>query len=89
MRSLAGRRIGRNPSVNARRGTNGTGSEGFLARCPFCLKGFSPDRRSQRWCSTRCRQMSYWLAQIQKALHDGRADGIRPRLEELRRFDHE
>ena len=29
--------------------------------------------------------MNYWLTQIQKALHDGLAEGIRPRLVELGR----
>lgn len=79
------RRIGQNPAVNAMREANGTGPRPLPVRCPSCLKRSRPDRRSQRFCSTRCRQMAYWLAQIQKALHDGLAEGIRSRLEELGR----
>jgi len=30
--------------------------------------------------------MNYWLKEITKALHDGWAEGIRPRLQELRRL---
>lgn len=53
--------------------------------CGVCLRPLPPSAGA-KFCSSRCRQMNYWLKEISKALHDGRAEGIRPRLLELRRF---
>ena len=52
--------------------------------CGVCLQPLPPGAGA-KYCSSRCRQMNYWLTQIQKALHDGLAEGIRPRLVELGR----
>ena len=52
--------------------------------CGVCLRPLPPGAGA-KYCSSRCRQMAYWLAQIQKALHDGLAEGIRSRLVELGR----
>lgn len=52
--------------------------------CGVCQRPLPPGAGA-KYCSSTCRQMSYWLAQIQKALHDGLAEGIRPRLVELGR----
>jgi len=53
--------------------------------CGVCLRPLPPGAGA-KFCSSRCRQMNYWLKEITKALHDGRAEGIRPRLQELRRL---
>jgi endogenous inhibitor of DNA gyrase (YacG/DUF329 family) len=78
-------RGGRNALVNASGESSGSRREDIYGRCLSCLKRFSRKRRDQTFCSSRCRQMNWWLGELSKALHDGQAEGIRPRLEELGR----
>jgi endogenous inhibitor of DNA gyrase (YacG/DUF329 family) len=77
--------IGRNALVNASGELNGSRREDIYGRCLSCLKRFRRKRHDQTFCSSRCRQMNWWLSELSKALHDGRVEGIRPRLEELAR----
>lgn len=74
-----------NPAVNASGGANEASSGSSLIRCRSCLKRFRADRRSQRYCSSFCRQLGWWFNELSKALQEGHAEGIRPRLEELGR----
>jgi endogenous inhibitor of DNA gyrase (YacG/DUF329 family) len=78
-------RVGRNALVNASGEANGSRRGDIHGRCLSCLKRFRRKRHDQTFCSPRCRQMNFWLKEITQALHDGRAEGMRHRLEDLGR----
>jgi hypothetical protein len=66
---------------------DGRPSEGVNA-CAVCLKPLPPGA-GQKFCSCRCRQMRWWAGEMAKALHDGRAEGLRAWLVELGRMARE
>jgi hypothetical protein len=60
-------------------------------KCEVCLVGLKPGRRGERkrFCSVSCRRLACSARQIEGALAEGRAEGLRTRIRELGGKEHE
>lgn len=74
MKPRPGRAMGRNAAVNASGRANGASDGHPLGACPACLRKFRLYRRTQRFCSARCRLLDWAAREI---ADDPRLDPLR------------
>lgn len=54
-------------------------------KCASCLKPLRPKRARRRFCCDRCRLLYWAVGALIKAMEEGKADGLRPIIEELKK----
>ena len=80
--------MAQNPIVNAPRGTNSAQSDQEAASqkisgCQYCHKRLAAATPKQKFCSNRCRLLSWAARELVKDLMSGKAKGLNEFFEKL------
>jgi endogenous inhibitor of DNA gyrase (YacG/DUF329 family) len=77
-------RARQNPPSDRVNGTLPGGGDQHHGVCEACLKPLKAGKReAKRFCSPRCRLLSWAVGALAKALKEGKADGLRERIRTL------
>lgn len=63
--------------ANSGRSTSGP------SRCPVCLQAVQGGKKARTFCSPRCRLLLWAVRALAEALNDGRAEGLRTKINSL------
>ena len=78
------KRQGQNKTVGGNTSRVGTQAATQCACCLGALRSGKRRGEPRRFCSDRCRRLSWWAAELVQAVDAGHAEGLRAQLERVR-----